>query len=951
MNNNDLVINDSEKLDDSLNIPEAHPVLVITFGTTMAELAVVLHAQNNGMPNLVPWRVLAVDSLQYQGVVTQLVQNGYTEKQVAAAIPRSHYFHLTSPFSEDFNFDNPLNEPWLTTIFEPALRRLASKPNAPGCAGTPALGRARVEGNEQDLQDFFEEHLLQLTKVRTKTLAILEGVKVFVITTYRGGTGTGATMTGGAVLKSVLDNGSTIHLHTIMPCVYASDERAYANAYAMLRESQWYHHFEGGVPMKGARILKAPFDSTTYTFVSNGAVTLGHMDALMQEAGILRSYIRVPTQAAINAREVDLTDVIPHDLEDKPMHVRIETAISIRTVQPGTLQYMVTEWVRQELEEVRDSFEAWCQAGTLPTNEESRLKNLVENTIKELNLELNALLNWLDPSPAPTNAIRSFFENANSMIGSMDADAIKQSIAGLPQQVRDAFLKFEGSWEDKARQLAVSLPQKVSEYVMSKMATSPHLYLAALSKVSDYLTGLSKEAAKGAESEKQKRDTNGTQLGAALNAVQEAKGILGFINADEVTRDAAHKACSIAMIAALARAQQQRFEYLVQVLEGEMSSLDRHGKAVTISSVTASLRNIQVENMAEIRKKQASQVEALKTRLDDLSQQIEKRSQVFQRALLYDGMSRQELDQMVQKVRASIPEAPSIVKFLEGKQELTTTLEELMPLLPSYPESIKSLTDIVTEDPANRNLVVQLLRNRKPFTTIDKEVEEQQSLRNRRDTLVIFDLPGGKEGLLAELLTHEGIVTNPNQVVDSGDDEIRMYYLRDGLPYAAIRPMAKYQQRHDSYIAKPGAMTPNTVSGAQNFPGLEPSQTNLRRHTEEILYKAKAVLPHRVTPKPSGGFTLSYEKDTDQAFTIPEEENFRDFDSMANWLAKQVKIRKKLEAELDEHLNTKTAAHKESLVATWQQAAGKERDHLQYALFRLGVNPHQLANPTSGHKS
>lgn len=950
MNSNDLVINDFEKVDDSLNIPEAHPVLVTIFGTTMAELAVVLYAQNDGMPNLVPWRVLVVDSLQYQDVVTRLVQNGYTEKQVEAAIPRSHYFSLTSPFSEDFDFDNLLNRAWLSTIFEPALRRLAAKPNAPGCAGTPALGRARVEGNEQDLRDFFERHLLQLTQVRTETLALLEGVKVFVITTYRGGTGTGATATGGALLKSILDSGSRIHLHTIMPCVYTGDDRAYANAYAMLRESQWYHCFEGEVPMKGDRELKAPFDSATYTFVSNGAVTLSHKDALMQEAGILRSYIRVPTQAAINAREVDLTDVIPHDLEDKPMHVRVETAISIRTMQPGTLDYLVTEWVRQELEAVRDSFEAWCQSGTLPTEEEARLKNTVENIQKELNLELNALLTRIDPSPAPTNAIRSFFENANSMIGSMESDAIKQSMTGLPQQVRDAFLKFEGSWEDRARQLAVNLPRQITDYVMSKMIASPHLALGALSKICDYLTGLAKTAAKEAESEKKKRDAYGIQLGPALNAVQEARGVLGFINADEVTRDAAHKACNIAMLAALARAQQQRFEYLVQVLEGEMTSLNSHGKSVTIPSVTASLRNIQIEQMAAIRKKQASQIEELKTRLDNLSQQIEKRSQVFQRSLLYDGMNREKLDEIVQKVRKSISTPPSIVKFLEGKQDLRNTLEELMPLLPSYAESGKSLTEVVTENPAKRQLVVQLLRNRNPFTTIDREVEAQQGLRNRRDSLVIFDLPGGQDGILAELLQNEGIVTNSNQVVDSGDDEIRMYYLRDGLPYAAIRPLAKYKERHDRYIARPDAITPYTVSGAHQFPGLEPSRTNLRLHTEELLYKAKAVLPHRVAPKPSGGFILSYEEKTDHGFPIPQEENFPDFDSMVNWLAKRVKIRKDLEDELDEHLNAETDAHKEALVASWRQTTGKEREHLQYALFRLGVNPHTLADTGSVHK-
>lgn len=940
MKDNSFVVDEFDNVNHNQNIPEAHPILVIIFGTTMAEISVVLKAQVEGASNLVPFRFLVVDSLTYKDVMTRLLQNGYTEEQIEAAIPRSQYFHLVTPFSEDFDFENRLNKDWLSTIFEPALKRLASKPNAPGCAGTPAIGRARVEGNEQELRNFFERHIQELTQVRTETLALLPGVKVFVITTYRGGTGTGSTICGSAVLRSLLDNGSTIHLHTVMPCVYTGDDRAYANAYATLRENQWYHRFNGGVPIKGGRILKAPFDSATYTFVSNGTVTLSHVDALMQEAGIIRSYLRAPTQATINAREVDLIDVVPHDLEDRPMHVRIETAISIRTIQPGTQEYMVTEWVRQEVEATQARFEAWCQNETLLTEEESQLNGCVEDTIKALNLNLNALLTRLDPSPTPTNALRSFFEQANGMIGNMESKPIKQSMNGLPQQVRDAFLKFEGSWEDRVRQLATKLPQEINEYVMSKTAASPHLGLAALLKILDHLLGLSKSAAREAENEKKKRDAVGVQLGPAMNAVQEAKGILGFINADEVTRDAAHKTIGIFMAAALARAQQERFEYLVQVLEGEISSLDSRGKSMTIPSVTAALRNYQVEQMASIRKNQSSQLKMLKERLEDLSQQIERRSQVFQRAILYNGMNREKLNSEVQNIRIQISSAPPIMRFFEGKQELRATLDELLPLLPSYAESGRSLTDIINADQAKRRLVVQLLRSRMPFTPLDREVEDQQGLRNRRDDLIIFELPGGQDGVLSNLLKQEGIVTNLNQVVGADDDEIRMYYMRDGLPYSAIRPLTKYQERHEHYLSRAEVITPYTVQGADQLPGLEPARVNLRIHTESILYLAKAVLPHRIASKPSGGFILSYEKDTGQGFTVTDTEEFTDFDSVVRWLAKRVEERKTLESELKRNLDDDQVVYKRLLIAAWREATGKERDYLQDELFRLKVNPH-----------
>src|SRR5438874_7945714 len=94
---------------NGLHIPEVHPVMVSTFGSIPAELHLVVYAQLGGSPDLVPWRGVAVDSLPYEDLMARMVQNGWTENQVTEALPRSHYFHLTSPFSEDFDFENSLN--------------------------------------------------------------------------------------------------------------------------------------------------------------------------------------------------------------------------------------------------------------------------------------------------------------------------------------------------------------------------------------------------------------------------------------------------------------------------------------------------------------------------------------------------------------------------------------------------------------------------------------------------------------------------------------------------------------------------------------------------------------------------------------------------------------------------------------------------------------------------
>jgi hypothetical protein len=847
---------------------------------------------------------------------------------------------LTSPFTKDFSFDHPLNRHWKHTISEPDLERLAKNPDSPGCAGTPALARARVEGNAQELRGFFQQHLQALTQISPGTLALLPGVRVFIITTFRGGTGSGASTLAAALLQSVMADGE-IHLITAMPCIYGEDDRAKANAFAALRETYHFHRYGGGVPLKGQDLLKAPFKTVNCVFVSNSAVTLGPVDVLMQEAAVLRVHLQARTQSAVNARHIDLTDVVPHDPRGLPMHVRVETATSIRTVWAGTQEYVATKWLWQEVKEAQERFETWLRDETLNAEEESRLQTAVEAAIKELNLYPDALLARLDPSPAPTNQLRGSFERARGMVSSMKASAIKQNIAGLPTQVREAFSQFEPTWEERMRKLAETLPREITEYATNKLSASSHLVLAALGKIRDHLAGIAKEAKKQAEIEKNKRDVASIQLGPALNDVKEASGILLGFKADEVTRNAAYKALEVAVQAALARAQQQRLEFLVVALEGEINARDSRGKPITLPSVTMALRQIQMEQVpAKVRRDQKEKLEALQALLQDLGQKIEKRSEVFQRALLYDQMDRRRLDAEVWQIRKRISDALPVARFLKGEQTLQQTLMAVQPLLPSYAESCRTLEEILTSDPGKQKLAVQILRGLVPFTPVDREVEDQQGLRNRRDTLRILEVPGGQNGPIARLMLQEGIVTNRNHIVDSGEDEIRLYYLREGLPYAAIRPLRQYKDLHDQYRRRPDAITPYTVADAHQFPDIEPSRINVRFYTEGLISVTQAVLPERLVQKPSGGFALRYEQDTGQAgFTTTQEKHFPDTEAMVGWLAKRFEILKALEAELKHRLDDDPETYKALLLKAWQKATGPEQEHLQMALFSLKIDP------------
>ncbi len=932
-----------ESADSRYNIPEVHPVFIVIVGTSMIEQAVILTAQQRANSDPVPHRIVAIDSLPYEDVVTRFQQNGWSRDHVLAALPRANYFQLTSPFVEGFDFDDPLNRDWQNTIYEPRLRHLASKPDSPGCAGTPALGRARVEANEQNLRTFLEGHSQGLTQVRPETLGLLPGIKAFVVTTFRGGTGTGATIPVAAILRSVLTEGS-IHLTAVMPDVYSGDRRAISNAYASLCEMQAAHCYNAGVTLKNGIVLPAPFETVSPIFASNGMVTLGPRDALMQIAGTLGRQLQARTQSTINSRAVDMTDITPFTINDEPMHIRVESAVSIRNIQPQTLPYLGAAWCLHVLEAQRASLEDWCVNNTLSFEENEVIAEIAQSALRDLNIDLPGLLARIDPAPGAANVVRNAIEQATLAISNMSADNIKTTVANIPGVLRSQFLKFEPVWKERARAITQSLPEEIINYVSTRLADAPHLVLATLTRLSERLVTLSKTMADEAETKKKRRDAFAAQLGQALSDAQEAGGILWVFRRDEVARDAALTVLNLAMNASLARIEQQRLEYLHQAFNAEQVSVDGRGRTQAIQPVLVVIRNTVVSLMAQFRKHQEEQINEVKAILDELGQGIEKRSPVFQRTLLYDDVNLNKLHSIAVNIAEIIPDAPAITQLLRGELSINDTINALLPLLPAYAEAGRSLADVLEEDAGKRSLVLQLLRNRTPFTPLDRVVEDQQGLRRDRDNLLVLEVPGGADGSLAALMLREGIVGNPNQIVDSGEDEIRLYYLREGIPYAAVRPLVRYKEQHNAYLADPNAITPYTHAKAHSYPNIEPSRVNVRTHTEQIIYQAMAVLPDRLVSHPAGGFTLKYEK-ARFGLSVSEQATFADFQSVVLWLAKHVSARKAFENELKDLLNAAPEQYTTKLLEAWRTSSDKEREYLQETLYSLGVDPAKAATP------
>lgn len=925
----------------NVSIPEAHPVIAVLVGTTLSELALVLKAHENSLVELVPHRVVVVDSLPYEDMRTRLVQAGWSMQQVEAAIPRAAYFHLTTPFTEDFDFESSLNRSYAEITADPGVRRAATKPDAPGCAGIPVLGRARVESNYQELRDFFERHIQGLTQVRKETLALRPGVLAFVFTTYRGGTGTGATARVAAILRSVM-NGGEIHLRAMMPCIYRGDNRSYANAFAALRENQHYHRYGGGLLMKDERVLAAPFDTVVYTFVSNRRQALSPNDALMQASAVLEAYRRAPTQSSILARRVDLADVMPFDHDDNPTHIAVETALSVRMLPPSVHEYLAVQWIHLELQRVGERFDEWCLNETLNAAEDSQARKVAEMVIDELNLNREHLLTRLDPEVSPLNSLRSFVERVKSTVATMRAANVRLSMKSFTSQVQDMFGRFETCWGDRSAELAKSLPIEITESVHAKAGTAPHVALGALLLLRDHLLSIARDARAEAEREKGRRANAGTQLGAALNAVQEARGILRFIREDEVARDASDKACDIALIAALARVQQERNEYLTQALADGLSKPDSRGKFISIPSATLALVHLKTDRIAATQEMYRKRREQIHQLLGEYAQRIQKRSPVFQRSLVFDGVTLPELDEASRQICAKHSDVPALQAYLEEKQDLQRTIAELLPLLPNFSDAGRSLSQSLM-DAAKRNAIVQLLRNCQPFTPIDREIEEQQQLRNRLDSLLILEIPGGADGALADLFLREGIVPSPNHIVDSGDQEIRLYMLRLGLPYGAMQLIERYRERHDQYLTNPGSVTPYTVGNSHEIANIAPPTSNLSDHTLRLLYLAKAVLPNQLCTKPSGGYILRHSTEATNGFRVPCEEEFPNLRTMKVWLARRVAVRRALAADLNKRLDSDPSAYKHVLIDAWKNASGEEKLFLQNELFRLNVDPQLVA--------
>jgi len=698
----------------------------------------------------------------------------------------------------------------------------------------------------------------------------------------------------------------------------------------------------------------------------DGAVALGPVDALRQEVALIAAQLDPRTQSAYNTRHVDLNDVAPFDLDEEPTHVRLATTATIRNVDPRTLQYLARSAQSQLVEGLRLKLQGWVEDRQLTASEHERVRTGVRAVIESSRLTVEGLRDRMDPQPAPAAALRSLFERFETSVSGLQSKATRERVQALPAQVRHLFDKLEGVWQARSRAMATEILETVTEQLTLRLGHLPHLLLAAIPMLHRHLRDVSGQVREAAESHRLRRDHYGRLAGESLQAAQQVRTVIPFlVDRDEVARDAARAACRVIQMASGERLEEERYEALRRALDGELTATEGEDCRVVCEPAIAAVEALELQLAAALQERIVELAAAVRRPGDEIGTWIDKSSPVFDRTLVHDGISRSELDDRAAGLVGHLSRMDEVQSFLRDQltrkeldseqleRELEAMIRVILPLVPGFSEIGRTLEEVVAQDPARRELIIEILRNRvgRPFAVVDRQVEDTQGLRNRRDTLVVVEVPGGSTGAIGRLVLNEGIVANPSNIIDSSEDRIRLTWVREGLPYAALRGIARLAERYASYMANPSTISPHTTADIDSLPTLEPKRTNIRRHVQDLLATLEVLAPERMTRRPDGIVELSYELPSDHGFAVPESRRFGDLDRATAWLIKQVGVRRVLESAIDAVYEADPEHCRRRLLDAWNQADGDDRSHLETVLSRVGVNPYQSGSANGGRRS
>ncbi len=686
----------------------------------------------------------------------------------------------------------------------------------------------------------------------------------------------------------------------------------------------------------------APYNTFTPLYGQGKTPALGPGDVMNLCAADALAMLQVSSQRAINSGAVDMTDVHRHDMDDLPTYARQLTALELRPVNEGVLDYIASTYLAQDIAARSARFEEWAEGSrTLDVQEEERVEKFIANLIRDEGVSARGLLHKIDDKGIARNDLQSLFETLRGCVTNDGPEEIKAEMRRFPEKVRERFARYRTRWDEAAVALCRRLADSLEAMVREAFPAAVHLQLGALERIAQKLDATASDLQSSVDAAEQQRASSGRTLQTALDYIQRAHGLLGVFGRADAVRDAAFDALNHAVPAAQARFSQECGELALQVLRDGLEVKNPAGERRPVLSVLQVIRERRPQMIASARKNYAALTASVEEIQDNARRKIERGSPVFQRALLHDGKSVNELDAEAERLRERVGTPPGVVRLLRGECSVPELLQELLPLLPDYRDIDRPLLEVL-QDSEYWATFAQIVRNARHMLPTNRLVEEQLQLRNRRDTLEMLELPGGQEGPLGEWAVREDLVRDPNHIVDSGDPKVARYvFIRDGLPLAIFPQIQHYQARYDRYMAHPGSISPHTFKEGVKTPPVQPPRTNLTLHTKELLYVAKATLPERVKELPSGAAVIHHRQATEvTGYTVDEREELPNFQALVNWTAKHPDVRKELEERLRTALDTDPDRYIERLRTAWTNSiGGEEKDFLRNALHRLRIDP------------
>lgn len=937
----------------------ARAVLNVFVGSSTLPILVQLD-DLKGKPGYVPFKSVFVDRMDYDPAIKRCeTQFKIPRARIEKALARNHHFRPDQKFNlhTDMNSQSTLIRKLLHT---PQLQDQA-RIDGQGSNGLPAIGgvhfvanlaefSAWIRGSVNDLLNFAGQQ-------NSNVLNLSQGLLVRIITTFSGGTGTGAFQYTAAAIRHELQNWNNLTIDGVVVLPGANaDLQSKANAFAALQSLSAAHSYDGSVRLSDEDVVKRPFDSITVFTHTNGTQVFDLQTMLAQVAMQSRLMLQAATQGSIIAGlAVDLTAVSSMDHRGiatcfgREFVTRITlTPDSINELEASSVLYAGITQRQIRFEEFRE------RGGRLEDSESRQVDTLLDTLQKDLGITPEGLANRLEGQHDSYGNIVRLLEGLGLELSSdLSVEQMKSLVPEQMQDLRDLLNGFKQSWEDEARQSSKSLPSKIVQRLRESLAHHPHLLIAAIQRMISRMHRLFDQIHAGHQTAEAKRIHLGEQLREDISQLEQSGGFL--FRSRRVVSDCASRVIETARLYAEQRILQERAELL---LRAEMREAFIQG-----------LLKAETELTTHILSQGADWREHLQAVIQDESCRVDWATGPFDWAVREAGEGklqgartvREQAEMIFVKSQAIQHQVDELYRQKITWREARMAIRDLVPSA----KRIDDLEDAVLRDERYYRSVIQRLRMPVP-APLDTNVKARvRPDPQGRHTLKIIMLPEGGDTPLARKLNsdlQEAGVAIRFVRAPEGEQAITLYYSERGLPASAF--VASHQLR-DSYEkhVNIGGQSPHLTADDRRLPKLMPPVANAAEDAQRAIVLTLALgLEGKVTHRPyEDEYTLRFRhrqpsdnSRKDEPFWVEKTDSFNGLQQAASELAKATDTLFWYEADINTTLRAARTSEEalqpavDKLVAAYhatRQEPIKNRI-IERLLFDFKVDPNNIKQPS-----